>query len=101
MHIPIITVFKRLGVKGEFLERVKFKTNSVRGVKLDIYNLAYVLLDINIFDDDELEEYQSTRDILTSKKLELENMKEQQINLQEEIKVLEDELKKENNKEDT
>ena len=98
-HIPIKTVFKMLGITGEFLERVKFKTNSVRGVKIDIYNLAYVLLDINIFDEDELEEYQSTTQILESKKLELDNMKEQQINLQEEIRALEDALKKEKEKE--
>lgn len=98
-HIPIQTVFNMLGVTGEFLERVKFKTNSIRGVKVDIYNLAYVLLDINIFDEDELEEYQSTTKILESKKLELDNIKEQQINLQEEIKALEYELEKENKKE--
>ena len=90
-----------LGVSGEFTERVKFKTNSVRGVKIDIYNLAYVLLDINIFDEDELEEYQSTINILESKKLELENIKLQQVDLTEEIKALEEKVEKENNKEAT
>lgn len=100
-HIPIKTVFNMLGVSGEFTERVKFKTNSVRGVKIDIYNLAYVLLDINIFDEDELEEYQSTISILESKKLELENIKLQQVNLTEEIKALEEKVEKENNKEAT